>query len=123
MEFTPYQIIVPIFSIIMVAYAWSLVGRQRKTIWEGMLWTIFWFGIAYVAFQPNSLQYLSSLTGIKKHENAATFTAIVVLFFVVFYMVIRIEALEQRLTRVVRDKALKEAGIHGKNGDSEECKM
>jgi hypothetical protein len=111
MEFTPYQIIVPLASVLLVAYAWNLVMRQKKTIWEGILWTLFWGAIAYVAFQPNSLQHLSALTGIKKNENAATFTAIVILFFIVFYMIIRIEELGQRLTRVVREKALREAGL------------
>ena len=117
MEFTPYQIIVPIGSLLMVLYAWNLVMRQKKTIWEGFLWTLFWGAIAFVAFQPNSLQHLSALTGIKKNENAATFTAIVVLFFIVFYMIIRIEELGQRLTRVVRDRALREAGAEEKEGE------
>ncbi len=48
MSFTPYQIVVPLFSVIMIAYAWNLVLRQRKTIWEGSLWTVFWGGVVYV---------------------------------------------------------------------------
>jgi len=107
-ELTPYQLVVPFFSAVMVFYAWSLVMRQKKTIWEGILWTAFWLGIGYIAFSPNSLQYLSSLTGIKKNENAVTFTAIGILFFIVFYMTMRIEELEQRLTKVIREKALEE---------------
>ncbi len=110
-EFTPYQIVVPLFSFLMIVYAWNLVIRHKKTIWEGGLWTVFWFSIAYISLVPSSLQYLSSITGIKKNENAATITAIGVLFFVVFYMIIRLEEMEQRLTQVVRGRALKDAGI------------
>ena len=110
-ELTPYQLIVPLFSILMVLYAWNLVMRQKKSIWEGLLWTVFWLSIAYISIVPSSLQFLSSLTGIKKNENAALITAIGVLFFIVFYMIMRIEELEQRLTKVVRGKALKDAGI------------
>ncbi len=109
-EFTPYQVVVPLFSFLMVAYAWNLVVRQKKTIWEGGLWTIFWSAIAYISLVPSSLQYLSSITGIKKNENAATITAIGVLFFMMFYFIIRLEEMEQRLTKIVRDKALKDAG-------------
>ena len=111
LEFTPYQIVVPLFSFLMIVYAWNLVVRNKKTIWEGGLWTVFWSAIAYISFFPNSLQYLSVITGIKKNENAATITAIGVLSFVVFYMIIRLEELEQRVTRVVRDRALADAGI------------
>lgn len=108
-EITPYQVVVPLFSAVMVLYAWSLMWRQKKTIWEAMLWTVFWSAIAFIAFVPSSLQFLSSVTGIKKNENAATITAIGILFFVVFYMIMRIEELEQRLTKVARDKALKDS--------------
>lgn len=110
-EFTPYQVVVPLFSFVMVAYAWNLVIRQKKTIWEGGLWTVFWSAIAYISLVPSSLQYLSSITGIKKNENAATITAIGVLFFMMFYFIIRLEELEQRLTKIVRDKALHDAGV------------
>ncbi len=93
--------------------------RQKKTMWEGALWTIFWTSIAYISLVPSSLQYLSSITGIKKNENAATITAIGVLFFVVFYMIIRLEEMEQRLTRVIRGKALGDAGIDAAHDESE----
>lgn len=110
-SFTPYQVVVPLFSVLMILYAWNLVMRQKKTIWEGILWTLFWSGVAYISLVPSSLQYLSSITGIKKNENAALITAIGVLFFIVFYVIIRLEEMEQRVTRVVRERALEDAGI------------
>lgn len=42
MHLTPYQIVVPLLSILAMVYAWNLVMRQKKTIWEALLWTIFW---------------------------------------------------------------------------------
>jgi hypothetical protein len=110
-DYTPYQIVVPLFSFLMMMYAWNLVIRHKKTIWEGGLWTVFWSAIAYISLVPSSLQYLSVMTGIKKNENAATITAIGILSFVVFYMIIRLEELEQRLTKIVRDRALDNAGV------------
>ncbi len=114
MDLSPYQIVVPLFSLTMVAYAWNLVLRQRKTIWEGVLWTAFWVGVGYISLFPASLQYLSQITGIKRNENAAVITALGILFFIVFYLVIRIEELQQRLTKIVRDEALHDAGLDKK---------
>ncbi len=119
LEFTPYQVVVPLFGVLMIVYAWNLVVRQKKTIWEGILWTTFWSAIIYISLVPSSLQFLSALTGIKKNENAATITAIGVIFFILFYLIMRIEELEQRLVKVVREKALSEAGI---NDDSHTTK-
>jgi len=84
------------------------VLRQKKTLWEAILWTIFWGSIISIAIYPESLNYLSKFTGIKDRENAVLVTTIAILLFIVFYLIIRIEALEQRQTRVIRKLALKD---------------
>ena len=108
MEFTVYQIITPLISFVALAYAWNLVFRQKKTIWEAMLWTIFWSAIAMIAIYPDSIDYLTAITGIKDRENAVMVTSLGILFFIVFYLVIRLENLEQRQTRVIRKLALRD---------------
>ena len=115
MTLTPYQIIVPVLSILAMVYAWNLVFRQKKTIWEAVLWTIFWGGIAWISLYPGMLSYLTAATGIKSQENAVIFTSIGILFFMVFYIVIRVEELEQRQTKMIRSMALREAGLQEKN--------
>ncbi len=111
MTITPYQIVVPLLALIAMAYAWNLVLRQKKTIWEAGLWTIFWGTIAAVALFPKLLGYLTLATGIKSQENAVVVTSLGILFFMVFYIVIRLEELEQRQTRMIRALALREAGV------------
>mgnify|MGYP003978990721 FL=1 len=108
MEFTAYQIITPLAGFVAVAYAWNLVFRQKKTLWEAILWTGFWGSIIAISIYPDSLDYLSKFTGIKDRENAVLVTTIAVLLFIVFYLIVRIEALEQRQTRVIRKLALKD---------------
>ncbi|MSR67207.1 DUF2304 domain-containing protein [Candidatus Peribacteria bacterium] len=118
-EFTPYQVVVPLFGGLMIVYAWNLVLRQKKTVWEGILWTVFWSSVAYISLVPSSLQTLSTITGIKKNENAATITAIGVIFFILFYLIMRLEELEQRVVKVVRERTLKDAGIMADDNRSE----
>ena len=107
MVVTPYQIAVPILSFIAILYAWSLVTRKKKTVWGALLWTIFWGALAVLAFAPSLLTYLAWFTGIKDSENAVIFTALGIIFFMVFYMVMRMEELEQRQTRVIRKIGLR----------------
>jgi hypothetical protein len=111
MALTPYQIAVPIISIVAVLYAWSLMMRKKKTVWEVILWTLFWGSLSFIALKPGTLSYLSFITGIKNQENAVIVTAIGILFFLLFYLIIRVEELNQRQTRIVRSIALKEAGL------------
>lgn len=111
---TAYQIIAPLISLIAIVYAWNLVFRKKKTVWEACFWTLFWGAIASVALFPAFLTYLSAITGIANQESAAIVTFMGILFFMVFYLVIRLEELEQRHTKIVRAIALKEAGLEEK---------
>ena len=113
---TPYQILAPIASFLAILYAWSLVSRDKKTVWEAAVWTIFWLTVAGIALFPDLLEYLTHVTGVQKRENAVFVTSIGILFFVVFYLVMRLEALEQRQTRIVQKMALKKARL----GDEDE---
>lgn len=111
MTLTPYQIVVPLLSLVAIAYAWNLVKAHKKTLWEAGLWTLWWGGIAAVALFPSLLGYLTAVTGIKSQVNAVLATSIGILFFLVFYVIVRLEELEQRQTRIVRAVALREAGL------------
>jgi hypothetical protein len=111
MNITAYQIIAPLVSFVAVAYAWNLVFRQKKTVWEAMLWTLFWMAIAYIAIEPDSINYLTRVTGIKDRENAVMVTFLGILFFIVFYLIMRLEELEQRQTRIIRKMALHNKGL------------
>jgi hypothetical protein len=120
MTLTPYQIAVPILSLVAMVYAWNLFLGKKKTLWEALLWTIFWGAIAAIALFPSLLGYLTAVTGIKSQVNAVLATSIGILFFFVFYLIIRMEELEQRQTRMVRATALREAGLEMKEKMKEE---
>jgi len=111
MVLTPYQLVVPVLSTLACLYAWNLVLRQKKTIWEAVLWTLFWGFVGLIAVYPSILSYLSAVTGIADQENAFLVTFLGILSFMVFYLVIRLEELEQRHTKIVRSLALREAGL------------
>jgi len=110
---TPYQVLAPLISLLAITYAWNLVFKQKKTIWEGILWTLFWGAIIFIALYPGSIDYLTKFTGIEDRENAVLVTFLGVLFFIVFYLIMRVEDLEQRQTRIVRKVALRDAELNG----------
>ncbi|MCF7844310.1 MAG: DUF2304 domain-containing protein [Kiritimatiellales bacterium] len=111
MEISLYQLLTPLVAIVAILYAWSLVFRHKKTLWEGILWTIFWGLVAAIALFPSVMTYISSLMGIKNRENAVFITFFGVIFFIVFYLVMRLEELEQKQTKIVRKMALKNSNL------------
>lgn len=115
MSFTPYQIVVPLLALVAIVYAWSLFSRNKKTVWEVLLWTLFWGSIGFVAVYPGLLSYLALITGIKNQESAFLVTAIGILFFIVFYVIIRLEDISHQQTRIIRSLALRDAGLEKKD--------
>ena len=115
MMLTPYQIVVPVLSATAVVYAWSLFKRDRKTLWECVLWTVFWGGIASVALYPGLLTYLTIATGIRSQTNAVIVTALGVLMFLVFSIIVRLEDLYRRYAQIMRALALRDADLEDKN--------
>lgn len=111
---TPYQIVVPILSLVAILYAWSLFSRDRKTVWEAFLWTLFWGAIAAIALFPGLLTYLTIVTGIRSQVNAVIVTAIGILMFLVFSIIVRLEVLSQRYAKIVRALALRDAELDDK---------
>lgn len=118
MPITPYQIVAPIISLVAIVYAWGLVFRQKKTIWEGTLWTGFWLAIAVIAIFPDVLNYLTFATGFKNRENALLITFLGLLSFIIFGLIVRIEELEQRQTKLTRSIALRDAGLEQQKAES-----
>ncbi len=119
MNLTPYQFLTPLVSLFAITYAWNLVLRHNKTVWEAMLWTVFWGFVASIALYPNILSYLTTLTGIRNQENAIFVTTIGILFFTVFYLIVRLEKLEQRIVKLVRKIALKDANIQSDDQEND----
>lgn len=119
MTLTPYQIVVPLLSIVAVLYAWSLFRRDRKTLWEVVLWTLFWGAIGAIAVNPRLLTYLTIVTGIRSQVNAVIVTAIGVLMFLVFSIIVRVEELNQRYAKIMRVLALREADLDKKDPPKE----
>ncbi len=111
MHLTAYQIVAPLISVVALAYAWNLALRGKKTLWEAALWTLFWGAVAVLALWPGMVTYLSAITGIANQESAVIITFLGILFFITFALVIRLEELEQKHTKLVRQIGLKEAGL------------
>jgi len=114
MTITPYQIVAPLLSLVAILYAWSLFKRDRKTLWEVVLWALFWGALAAIAMFPRLLTYLTIATGIRSQANAVIVTAIGILTFLMFSVIVRLEELSQRYSKIMRVLALREADLEDK---------
>lgn len=105
-----FQIIVVVF----VLFAWSRVLlrlRDRKiSMWEFGFWSILWIAVLVVLFMPALTQPIARLLNIGRGIDVVVYLSIVLLFYLVFRIYVKIEGVEQEITKVVREVSLKKGG-------------
>ena len=106
-----FLLIARIFAIVLalVAISKSYVDfrSRRESPQMFLLWTLIWIGIVFVGMFPDLVAALVSAGGGSAGIGTFLGMVIVFLFFLVYRMYVRIEVLEQKLTVVVRELALR----------------
>ena len=102
--------IIEIILILFALFAWSraiLRLRDREiSVWEFMLWTLIWISVIIVTVFQDVLGAISEIVGISRGTDLAVYVSIVVLFYLLFRLYVRVDKQNQELTRLVRELAI-----------------
>lgn len=104
-----------LFQILAVIFILFALSRTILQFREGKLrlgwfvvWNIFWIAVGIVVLRPETTSFLARLVGISRGADLAVYLSIIALFYLAFRILVKIESLEQQITRVVRHVALEE---------------
>jgi small membrane protein len=75
---------------------------------ELILWTIFWFIVAFLVFFPEVTSYAANWVGVGRGVDLVIYMAILILFYLMFRALSKLDKVEKDVTRVVRTVALKD---------------
>jgi len=105
-----------IIQILLVAFALYALTRtflrfRHGTIglMEMVLWNAFWAAVAICVLAPGITQWFAHLLGVGRGADAVFYLGLVGLSYAFFRVYVRTRHLEQQLTLLVRQLALKEA--------------
>ncbi len=101
-----------IFAIIFALFALSRAILRLKdgnlTIREFLFWNAVWVGVLIISFIPNVSTLIANLFGIGRGVDFLLIVSVVLLFYIIFRLYVKIEKLEQDLTKLVSKITLKE---------------
>lgn len=106
MQITIYQLLTPLFAIVMILKGISRLNRGEMSVRKFILWILVWSGISAVALFPEFVKIASNLTGLESGINALIFFGFIFLFYLVFRLFMIVEHLEREITNIVRNEAL-----------------
>ena len=104
------QILAIIFAIFAVSRV-ILRYREHKASWKELVfWNVIWIAAVIIAIYPNITFYFATLLGIQRGIDLIIYISIIALFYLIFHLYVKIESVEQDLTKVVREVSIKKAG-------------
>lgn len=103
--------LIRIFATLFALFAWSrafLRYKDRKiSNNEFIFWSIIWLGVVIVAFIPGISSFISEAIGIKRPIDVFVYVSIILLFYLVFRIYVRLDQLNSEITKLVREFAIR----------------
>ncbi|HLD37413.1 MAG TPA: DUF2304 family protein [Candidatus Nanoarchaeia archaeon] len=104
------MIIEIIVSVLILAVLIKLVADLKKgkiTSSKFYLWALVWVALAVIVFFPGMIIFLAKGIGIERAQDLPIYVSIILLFYLLFKIGIKIERVEQEITTLVKRLALK----------------
>ena len=96
--------------ILFIIFALSRVvlrfQKREITSRECVLWVMFWTSAAVVVLWPNILSRIAERVRIGRGVDVAIYVSILLIFYLLFRLVARMDRIEREITQLVRMKAL-----------------
>ncbi len=102
--------IIKIIIILFIVFVfWRTFLRFRKgdiTSRELVIWLIFWFLVAVATLVPKKTDIVSQWLGVERGADLLVYLSIIVLFFLVFKIIVKLGKIDRDITEIVRNTAL-----------------
>ncbi len=100
-QFIVLALIVLIIGRIVLQYRGHLISGK-----ELLFWSMFWVLAAAAILLPDALTRIANILGIGRGTDLAFYASFVIVAYVLFRIVVRIDKVERDITKVVRHIAL-----------------
>ncbi len=105
--------IIQIAGIIFALFALSRVFLRYKDksirAFELLFWSIVWVGVVVIASFPAFFTQLSKFFGIGRGVDIVLYVGMIILFYLLFRLYVKIDAQQKEMTKIVREMAIQNA--------------
>jgi small membrane protein len=110
-----FQLIVILFCLYAALRVWQKIKIRGIGKRWGAFWLAFWLGVGTVVALPWTTSLLATRLGVTRGVDLVMYVSVIVLFYLVFRLTIKIEKLEGNITKLVREVAISSAEERTKN--------
>jgi len=103
----PIQFILVVLIILAVLRLLYQLRNKNISLGQFLTWLFIWLIAIIIIGQPKITTYLASLVGIGRGVDLVIYISVIVIFYLMFKLLLRIEKIEKDITKIVRSEALK----------------
>jgi hypothetical protein len=107
--------IIQILLILFALFAWSRAFLRMRgkdiSIGEFSFWSLIWSAVILISIFPDLISSLSVLLGIGRGTDLAIYVSIILLFYLMFRLYVKIDSQSREVTKLVREIAINNARV------------
>jgi len=103
---TLIQIIVVAFAIFALSRAVLRFKDRKISALSFSLWSILWVAAVVVILLPGTSFFFANILGIQRGADFVVYVSIITLFYLMFRLYVKINAVEKNITKLVREVAI-----------------
>lgn len=106
---TVFQFAVLVFALFVIVRTFIKYFHHNISFREWLAWTLFWIIVGVATLLPQTTDIIASRVGLEtgRGVDLAIYSAVPILFYLVFRVFARIDKLDQQITKIVREIAIK----------------
>lgn len=102
------QVFIVAFALFAIVRTIRQFRAGRLKLGELLFWIVFWILAGVVALLPQTTSIVASMVGVGRGADLVIYASLLVLFYLVFRLFVKIEDTEREITRLVRKIAFKD---------------
>jgi len=101
------EILAGAFALFAMSRVFLRAKERKISIAETAFWVLVWVGMLVILLVPEASSFIAKPLGIGRGLDLAFSAGLVVLFYLLFRLYVKVDAMERDITSLVREEALR----------------
>ncbi|HLD05555.1 MAG TPA: DUF2304 family protein [Candidatus Nanoarchaeia archaeon] len=101
------QVVIVVFALWALSRAFLRYKDKSLSAWEMVFWSVVWLLVVWVGLSPDTPSWIAGVLGIGRPVDVLVYTSLLLLFYMIFRIYVKLDHHERQMTEVVRKVALK----------------
>lgn len=102
-----FQILILLFALFAISRVLLRFKDKSISSREFLFWVIIWAGIAIINLLPGLTSFFTKLLGVGRGVDLLIYVSIILLFYLMFKMYVRIDKIDNNITELIRRESIR----------------